>query len=174
MNVSNFEYKNLQETRDMLVKEISSINDNQFNARLGTDDWSIAQVCHHLVLVEQSAIKAVSWGLNKGELGPVARKNVQAVANRTKKMKAPSIVEPDKKEFTVEQMVGMLNDSREKLMQFLETIEDPSVLKEKSAKHAAFGKLTLEQWIEFIPYHEQRHIEQIQEIKIELEKSTIE
>lgn len=168
MGLSNIDVRKLKEVRDLLEEEFRLLSDEQFNERRKEDEWSIAQVCHHLVLVEQSAISAVNWGLNKGELGSVEKKNVQAVAVRKNKMKAPRIVEPDEKTFTVEEMVNLLNESREKLMQLLESIEDSSVLKEKSAKHAAFGSLTLDQWIEFIPYHEERHIEQIKEIKKEL------
>lgn len=49
------------------------------------------------------------------------------------------------------------------------TIEDKSILAEKSVNHLAFGELPLDQWIEQIYLHEQRHIEQIKEIKLLLD-----
>ncbi|MEC2075593.1 PadR family transcriptional regulator, partial [Metabacillus fastidiosus] len=57
------------------------------------------------------------------------------------------------------------NNSRKKLITFLSTIEDKAILEEKSMKHPALGELPLDQWIEQIYLHEQRHIEQIKEIK---------
>jgi hypothetical protein len=63
----------------------------------------------------------------------------------------------------------LLSDSRKKLMIFLITIEDKSILTEKSVKHPAFGELPLDHWIELIYLHEQRHIEQIKEIKLLLD-----
>ena len=62
-------------------------------------------------------------------------------------------------------MVDLLNKSRKELMRFLSTIEDESILAKKSVMHPALGEL-LEQWIELIYLHEQRHIEQIKEIKL--------
>ena len=62
-------------------------------------------------------------------------------------------------------MIDLLNDSRKRLMSVLHTIEDKSILEEKSVNHPAFGELPLDQWVELIPLHEQRHIAQIKEIK---------
>jgi uncharacterized damage-inducible protein DinB len=167
--MSNLVNDNLYETRNNLVKEITSLSYTQFNGRLGMNMWSIAQVCHHLVLVEQATIKAIAWGLKKVDNTQTERKNVQLVLDRTKKFKAPEIVEPDVEPFEVQSIIDLLNDSRKKLLTFLSTIEDKSILTERSVKHPAFGELPLDQWIEHIYLHEQRHIEQIKEIKLLLD-----
>ena len=167
--MSNLVNDNLYETRNNLVKEITSLSYTQFNGRLGMNMWSIAQVCHHLVLVEQATIKAIAWGLKKVDNTQTERKNVQLVLDRTKKFKAPEIVEPDVEPFEVQSIIDLLNDSRKKLLTFLSTIEDKSILTERSVKHPAFGELPLDQWIEQIYLHEQRHIEQIKEIKLLLD-----
>ena len=86
--------------------------------------------------------------------------------DRTKKSKLPNIVEPDVEPFEVQQIVDMLNDSRKKLMTLLSTVEDQSILAEKSVQNPVFGELALNQWIDFLYLHEQRHIEQIKEIKV--------
>jgi hypothetical protein len=164
--MSNLVNDNLYETRNNLVKEITSLNYTQFNGRLGMNMWSIAQVCHHLVLVEQATIKAIAWGLKKVDNTQTERKNVQLVLDRTKKFKAPEIVEPDVEPFEVQSIIDLLNDSRKKFLTFLSTIEDKSILAEKSFKHPALGELPLDQWIEQIYLHEQRHTEQIKEIKL--------
>jgi hypothetical protein len=164
--MSNLVNDNLYETRNNLVKEITSLSYTQFNGRLGMNMWSIAQVCHHLVLVEQATIKAIAWGLKKVDNTQTERKNVQLVLDRTKKFKAPEIVEPDVEPFEVQSIIDLLNDSRKKFLTFLSTIEDKSILAEKSFKHPALGELPLDQWIEQIYLHEQRHTEQIKEIKL--------
>ncbi|PAQ15524.1 PadR family transcriptional regulator [Bacillaceae bacterium SAOS 7] len=156
----------LNDTRNNLVKEIALLSDAQFNSKPNMNQWSIAQVCHHLVLVEKASIKAVAWGLKAVDHTPKERKNVYLVLlDRTNKIKAPEIVEPDVKPFEVQQIIDLLNNSRKHLMTFLSTIEDTSILTEKSVKHPALGELPLDQWIELIYLHEQRHIEQIKEIK---------
>jgi len=68
--------------------------------------------------------------------------------------------------------MDLLNESRKQLITFLDTIEDKSILSEKSVKHPALGELALDQWIEQIYLHEQRHIEQIKEIKGALESTS--
>ena len=157
---------NLYETRNNLVKEITFLSDDQFNRKPDLNKWSIAQVCHHLVLVEESSIKAIAWGFKEVDSNQKERKKIQLILDRTKKIKAPKIVEPDVEPFEVQQIIELLNTSRKKLMTFLNTIEDESVLAEKSVKHPAFGELPLDQWIELIYLHEQRHIEQIKETKL--------
>ena len=155
--MSNLVNDNLYETRNNLVNEITSLSYTQFNGRPGMNKWSIAQVCHHLVLVEQATIKAIAWGLKKVDNTQTERKNVQLVLDRTKKFKAPEIVEPDVEPFEVQSIIDLLNDSRKKLLTFLSTIEDKSILTERSFKHPALGELPLDQWIEQIYLHEQRH-----------------
>ena len=167
--MSNLVNDNLYETRNNLVKEINSLSYTQFNGRLGINMWSIAQVCHHLVLVEQATIKAIAWGVKKVDNTQTERKNVHLMLDRTKKFKAPEIVEPDVEPFEVQSIIDLLNDSRKKFLTFLSTIEDKSILAEKSFKHPALGELPLDQWIEQIYLHEQRHTEQIKEIKLLLD-----
>jgi len=158
---------NLYETRKNLVNEIKALHFTQFNARPGNDKWSIAQVCHHIVLVEQAIIKAISWGLKQADQTPKEHKDIkQLTLDRTKKFKAPTILEPELEPFEVQTIIDMLNDSRKKSLTFLSTIEDESILTGKSVAHPAFGLLPLDQWIEHIYLHEQRHIEQIREINL--------
>ncbi|AZU62398.1 DinB family protein [Neobacillus mesonae] len=167
--MSNLINDNLYETRNNLVKEISSLSYTQFNSRPDMNMWSIAQICHHLVLVEQATIKAIAWGLKKVDHTQKERKNVQLMLDRTKKFKAPEIVEPDVEPFEVQFIIDLLNDSRKQFLTFLSTIDDQSILAEKSFKHPALGELPLDQWIEQIYLHEQRHTEQIKEIKLLLD-----
>lgn len=160
---------NLHETRNNLVKEISTLSYSQFNDRPGKDLWSIAQIGHHLILVEQATIKAILWGLKNVENTKTERKNVHLLLDRTKKFKAPEMVEPLVKPFEVQSIIDLLDDSRKTLLTFLDSLEDKSILAEKSFKHTALGDLPLDQWLEQIYLHEQRHIEQIIEIKVLLE-----
>ncbi|QDQ02897.1 DinB family protein [Lysinibacillus fusiformis] len=161
---------NLYETRNNLVTEITLLSDAQLNRKPEMNIWSIAQVCHHLFLVEQASIKAIAWGLKAGDSTQKERKEIQLfLLDRTKKINAPKIVEPDVEPFKVQRIIDLLNDSRNKLMTLLSSIEDASILAEKSVKHPALGELPLDLWIEQIYLHEQRHIAQIKEIKILLD-----
>lgn len=157
----------LYETRNNLVKEITLLSDAQLNSKPDLNTWSIAQVCHHLVLVEEASLKVIAWGIKKGDYIQQERKEITLlVLDRTKKLIAPKIVEPSLEPFEVQQIIDLFNDSRKKLMTFLSTIEDTSILSKKSVQHPALGELPLDQWLEQIYLHEQRHTEQIKEIKL--------
>jgi DinB superfamily len=165
-------YDNLNKTRSDLVKEITDLTDGQFICKSDREMWSIAQVCHHLILVEEASLKAIAWGLSEVENSPTEQKKIDLILlDRTKKFKAPKIVEPGVEPFEVQQMIDLLKESRYKLMTFLNGIEDTSILMERSVKHPALGELLLAQWIEQIYLHEQRHIQQIIELKLLLHVS---
>ncbi len=163
--MSTVSYDVLSETRNRLVNEIELLSNQEFNKKYDPSKWSIAQVCHHLVLTENIFTKVIGNGLQKSDNDRAERKNISLILDRTKKRSAPEIVEPNSEPMEVQQVVDLLNHSRTKLLDLLNTVEDESKLAEKSAKHPVFGELSLAQWIEFIYLHEQRHIEQIKEIK---------
>ncbi|PHC83973.1 PadR family transcriptional regulator [Bacillus wiedmannii] len=155
------------ETRNQLFEEITLLSDTQFNRKPDKDKWSIAQVCHHLVLLDERVITVISSGLKKMDSFQNERKEIHAIVlDRSIKFIAPVMIEPSIEPFEVLQMVDLLNDSRKALMRFLSTIEDESKLAKKSVMHPALGELLLDQWIELIYLHEQRHIEQIKEVKL--------
>ena len=155
------------ETRNNLLEEITLLSDAQFNSKPDMNKWSIAQVCHHLVLLDERVIKVISSGLKEIDSIQRERQQIHSILlDRKKKFTAPEFLEPSLEPFEVQQMIDLLNDSRKKLLTFLSTIEDVSILAKKSMKHPALGELLLNQWIELIYLHEQRHIEQIKEIKL--------
>ena len=155
------------ETRNQLFEEITLLSDAQFNRKPDKDKWSIAQVCHHLVLLDERVITVISSGLKKMDSILNERKEIHTILlDRSIKFIAPEMIEPSIEPFEVQQMVDLLNDSRKELMSFLSTLEDESILVQKSMMHPALGDLRLDQWIELIYLHEQRHIEQIKEIKL--------
>lgn len=158
-------YDELLVTRNQLLEEISSLSHEEFNHRPGSDMWSIAQVALHLYLVEDIFVKAIAYGLNKVEDSKTDQINIEGILNRTMKLNAPDMVIPSAELVDVEEMINLLNQSRNKLLTLLDTIKDPSLLVEKSGTHPAFGKLPLNQWIDLIYLHEARHIQQIKEIK---------
>ena len=153
------------ETRNSLIREFELLSYDAFNYRPENNRWSIAQVCHHLVLVERATVKAIKWGLSQNRDSNIERKNVQHILDRTKKLQAPEIVEPESAPFEKQQIIELLAESRNELINTLSSIDQPTILQTKSVNHPAFGDLPLDQWIEAVYLHEQRHMEQIREIK---------
>ncbi|MFC8055428.1 MULTISPECIES: DinB family protein [Bacillus cereus group] len=164
--MNSFVNNTFYEIRENLFEEIVILNDVQFNSKPDKNKWSIAQVCHHLVLLDGVVIKVITSGLKKIDSTLKERREIHSILqDRSIKFTAPEMIEPSSEPFKVQQMIDMLNESRKELMRFLSTIEDESILTNKSVMHPALGELLLDQWIELIYLHEQRHIEQIKEIK---------
>ncbi|HDR7951134.1 TPA: DinB family protein [Bacillus toyonensis] len=171
--MNTFVNDKFDETRKQLFEEITLLSDAQFNRKPDQDKWSIAQVCHHLVLLDERVITVISSGLKKMDSILNERKEIHTIVlDRSIKFIAPEMIEPSIEAFEVSKMVDLLTNARKELMRFLSTIEDESILAKKSVMHPALGELLLDQWIELIYLHEQRHIEQIKEIKLlcEVEK----
>lgn len=171
-NLNSRVLNNLSDTRNNLLKEIKNLGNEQFNRKLGEDIWSIAQVCQHIELVEKKSIQAVGWALKSASSSNQERKDIHLALDRTRKIRAPKMVEPGEEPIEVQKMVETFDQTRGKLLSLLAAIEDPAVLATKAVEHPAFGNLPLDQWIELIYLHEQRHIEQIKEIKSSLASAT--
>jgi hypothetical protein len=152
-------------TRNRLLREVSDLSNADLNKKLDPDTWSVAQVCHHLYLSESIFTQAIIYGLNKSNGRKAEPVPVQLAAERNQKAKAPDIVAPGDDTLDSEQIIELLNHSRNLFLEFYNQLEDKSVLAEKSAKHPLFGYMPLDQWVELIYLHEERHIEQIKEIK---------
>lgn len=157
--------ENLTVTRNRLLDEISGLSFEQLNNKPDEDTWSIAQVCHHLYLSESVFTQAIIYGLTKSNAKKAEPKPVQLAVDRTHKAKAPDMVVPSKDPLEFKKITELLNQSRNLFLEFYNQLEDKSILKEKSTKHPLFGYTPLDQWIELIYLHEERHIQQIKEIK---------
>lgn len=163
--MSKFEDNNLSVTRNKLISEIENLSYEELNRRTDNDNWSIAQICHHLVLSEETFAKAIEYGLKKSKGTSGEAKNIQYILDRTKKVSAPDMVMPSFEPFESLQIIGLLANSRNYLQKVLDSVEDPTILNERSVKHPVFDFLPLYQWIELVYLHEQRHLEQIKEVK---------
>lgn len=155
----------LTASRNNLVKEMIVLSSEAFNYCGEIHEWSIAQVCHHLYLVERASTRAIEIGLWTSDESIAEQKSLQFILDRTKKRKAPDIVEPGDGPYEVQLLLKWLQDSRSKLTELLNSLEDKSILTKKSFQHPVYGNLSLYQWLELLDLHEQRHIEQIKEIK---------
>jgi hypothetical protein len=163
---------NLLETRKKLISEITSLSYDEFNKKF-EEEWSIAQVCHHLILTEKAFTNAIFLGLNKIDGHMTKPKNIHLVLDRSNKFVAPEMVQPDIGPFEGKHSIDLLDQARSSLTKVLSSVEDKTVLENKSFKHPFFDELPLNQWIDLLYLHEKRHIEQIIEIKTLLKTSLL-
>ncbi|GGA71380.1 DinB family protein [Ornithinibacillus halotolerans] len=155
---------NFNKTHKELIALIERLTEAELNARPNANTWSIAMVCHHIALVEFATIKAVRYGLKEEKDTKSEQKDLSIMLDRTKKFSAPKVVEPGGGPFELQELVEMLNNARDSLNRTLDSMGDQSILEEKSVFHPALGLLPLNQWIEVLPLHEERHLEQIKDL----------
>lgn len=154
----------LSSARDGLLQEISSLNEHEFNLSK-ENAWSIGQICHHLWKTETLFTKAILFGLKRRPVTDAERKPVEVVLDQSVKYQAPEVAVPDAGPFQAEELLQMLGESRRKLLDILREVKDPAAFAEIAVNHPRFGDLPLEQWIELLYMHEQRHTDQIKELK---------
>jgi hypothetical protein len=119
----NFEFEELFRTREQLLNEIVSLDYDQFNRIIEINKWSIAQVCHHLLITETLFTKAIMFGLSQMNIIETKRKPIQLVSDRSKKFIAPKISEPSMEPFQVQQIIQLFSDSRNNLFGVLSKID---------------------------------------------------
>ncbi len=160
----------LQQTRDDFLVTVGSVSDAQWDFRPGPDRWSIGLIAEHLGRVELGLFSRVELAL-EGETNPdwesLTEKNgliEQTLQDRGTPRHAPERVVPTG---TVgrEEALRIYRERRVRSLTFAETTT--AQLKTHTLDHhrPVFGTLNAFQWLLYIPLHNQRHIEQIAEIK---------
>ncbi|MGX1264455.1 putative damage-inducible protein DinB [Rossellomorea marisflavi] len=157
----------IEDIRKELLDEIQNLSEEELNRSVHQGRWSIMQVVDHLYLMEKAVTSSLIKSIEHGEDQRVEDKPVNLTVDRSRKVQAPSYVEPVNEPKTLEEMKDRLENSRQDLLHFLATTTKDE-LKSKANPHPVFGMVRLDQWVPFIGYHEKRHIEQIRELKADL------
>lgn len=156
--------QNLKETRNELLEIIKGLTGDQLNKQKDLHSWSISQICHHLAKTEELYIVAIRKGLKNKEDAFLEKKSLEFLLDRSKKLEAPDIVKPTREYLEYEEIIEKLNNSRQKLYETINSLEDASLLSRRYFVHPVFKEMLLIEWVKSLYLHEQRHIKQINEI----------
>ncbi|MRG86796.1 DinB family protein [Salinibacillus xinjiangensis] len=156
--------------REELLGSIDGLTDERLNQQVEEGAWSIMQILEHLYLIEQFVAKTIEDEVENGQPKPARDKPIHLTPNRKTKVDAPKFLTPSSEFHTTVDIKQKLANSRQKLKDVVSGV-DVNVLKGKATKHPAFGTLRLDQWVQFVGYHEKRHLEQIEEVKEQLTES---
>lgn len=154
----------LKETRDELFGILTGLSGDQLNQQKDLNSWSISQVCQHLFKTEELYVVAIKKGLKSKEDSFIENKSVEFLLDRSQRLEAPDIAKPTDEFLEYEEIIEKLNNSRQKLLELLNTVEDESVLSRRHFIHPVFKEMLLIEWVKSLYLHEQRHINQINEI----------
>ncbi|MCX6593030.1 MAG: DinB family protein [Acidobacteria bacterium] len=150
----------LYATRQQLQEIIGGLTPAQWHFRTAEDQWSVAELAEHIVVVE----KRVMGALKPNEGGTSLKRDstiTRVVPDRRTKIAAPDPVRPKGRYQTAAEWLETFAQVRAHTIHWLETTEDPRAV---ALDHFVFGPLDGYQWSLFASAHLQRHLEQLGEI----------
>ncbi|MCP3030100.1 DinB family protein [Halobacillus sp. A1] len=153
----------IEEKRNEVLTFIDGLNDEEAKKKPDSSSWSILEVLEHLNLMEQLVGYQIGEALKDGTPKDVSEKPLHKTTNRDYKVDAPEAVKPKGKFQSLEEAKDGLEKSREATL-FLTHNKDEETLELYAFPHPSFGDLNLKQWVEFIGWHELRHLNQMKEI----------
>jgi len=155
----------LDSIHSKLVATITPIEDPLFARSPADKEWSIAEIVHHLCLVEEIVIKE----LEKELASPPRRIGflrrfipTSIVAFRLLRVKAPRGVNPLNPPARAE-VIANYDAARSRLKDLCST-HGKNRLKQVIFKHPFLGEIDGTATISFLGYHELRHYKQIREV----------
>ncbi|MFN2492732.1 MAG: DinB family protein [Pyrinomonadaceae bacterium] len=163
--------KRLDSIHQELIAIVDPIDPSIFAQRPSPNEWSIAEIVHHLSLVEERVIK----DLEKGLAGPPQRIGffrklipTSIVSIRLIRVKAPKAVRPLDAP-PKEAAIGNLNRARSSLKELC-NVHGEDRLRQAIFKHPFLGDIDGRKTVSFVGYHERRHCKQIREVLKKLRK----
>lgn len=158
--------RQLDKIHSRLLDAITPLDAEKFSRRPTENQWSVAEVVHHLCLVEQRVLDGINHELSQ----PPRRVSLRyrlvpyslLVGRRVRRVKAPKHVEPlepPPKETVIE--------NYNRIRRTLKTLGEQQGRKRLSQvvmKHPMLGDFSGIKAIAFVGYHERRHYQQIREI----------
>jgi hypothetical protein len=161
----------LVDSRAQLLQSIEGLSPAQWTFKPAPERWSVGEVVEHIMRSEVLLFQQAETALNSPENPDWETKTKgktefleKIMPTRQGKATAPFEIRPEGK-MTREEILTKFDALREKSLAFARQVDKP--LKAHTAEHPfpVFNTLNAHQWLLYIPWHNQRHIKQIEEVK---------
>jgi len=156
-----------EEAREALLNSVRDVQHEPFNQKSASDEWSMKQILEHLYLMEGAIANNIEKQLASGKEEEAKKRPIELSVDRSTKVEAPNAFQPTDDEASILEMEEKLATSHQALQKIANEYSEATLAK-KAMPHPAFGKMSLDQWITFVGYHEERHTKQIEEVKEKL------
>ena len=163
----------IEEKRELLLQAVSDLSPEDLNIRNGPDQWSIGELLHHLHLAETQITELLALQLRRAEkrgIGPdtsggsvINSLDEYSLEKVLQKVKAPPSAVPQRG-LEKSDLLEALEDSRRALLKEIERAASYDLSRLKFP-HPILGALNMYQWILHIGKHEQRHVNQIIQLR---------
>ena len=161
--------RHLSATRDVLVEAVAGLSPLQWSFRPTYESWSIAEILEHLVLIE-GRVHTIVGNMSNAPEAESPGKQIEMdeiilneVTKRTTKVKAPEPVCPEGR-WSGDEALQCFITNRARTMQLL----GAPLLRGRVRPHPLFGPWDGYQWLLATGSHTARHIDQIREIKADV------
>lgn len=150
-----------QELKDLL----DPLDEASLHYKKDENTWSIMEIAEHLLIVETAIARII--GNNKGAQQKKERflttdKIVSFTENRERKFMAPEAIRPKGMVSDINTALTMISENRRRLQSAIEM--DQIDWHTEAPPHPFAGPLSKKDWLDFMPAHMQRHIDQIKEV----------
>ncbi|MBS2970204.1 DinB family protein [Metabacillus sp. KIGAM252] len=158
-------YEHMKKVREELLNTLNEVSNEEFNKKPSSDGWSVGQVVDHLQKMEKIVLESLKKSIHHAEDKTVEEKQLEIVTDRSRKVPAPDYVVPSPVPIDRVEVITALEEARRDLINFTELLAKDFDLTSRALKHPVLGELSIKQWVEFVGYHEERHLLQIKEAK---------
>ena len=154
-------------TRDGVMQAVDKLSDSQWHFKLSCDDWSIAEVLEHMVLIEDRVHSIIGRMPDAPPPEPnrldwqVEEIILTQVPKRSTKVQAPRHVLPLQR-WSPAESVALFLESRSRTLKLL---ADAPALRGHVIPHPILGPWDGYQWILGASAHSARHTSQMLEVK---------
>jgi uncharacterized damage-inducible protein DinB len=161
-------FDSLEQTRAGIYDSARTLSEEQARFRAADGEWSVAEIAEHISIFESLLLKIVSGLVAKGEKSAalltgdetVAPISIETITSGTSgKRQAPEILKPTG-DIPLERSLENLRQTREALLAFKDRLGARDFTPVTFAQEQV-GPLNPYQWIAFIGYHEDRHLNQV-------------
>lgn len=157
-------YEKTYKTRKELLQLLEELNEEKLHQKENPEQWTVSENVEHLYLFEKNILIGLQKAIQRKLAVEEKDVNLEKIlANRTYKVKAPEGFVPSSHPYTKVELVKLLEQSRANLVAFIEEVDEDSIHR-YGFNHRWIGDLTVNQWLQLVGFHEQRHMEQIKEV----------
>jgi hypothetical protein len=149
-----------------LLDTLTKISPEIFFLKPEENSWSIGEITNHLIKIETLTYQVIQ----NARLSTTHRKPDEKIKyirdtllNFDKKLSAGGPILPDQHIHSKDELINNLKEIRKSLIDFIPN-NDLSFRCE-IFEHNLFGKLTRIEWLYYVVYHSERHLNQIKKVK---------
>jgi len=156
----------LEKTRKLFLESLTGVSDGQWNFKQAPERWSVGECAEHITLTENMLFEYITGQVLKTPAAASASTSgrstdeevLKTVVDRSKKGKAPEVIQPGGKFTSQAALIEEFNRRRDHTIEYVRTTQE-------DLRSHLIGKMDGYQYLLMLSGHSQRHTLQIQEVK---------